>query len=192
MSKPDLILYADGARGIYIPQFFAESIRRDRVSGVSEEDLNTLALGDTEENEYYWDTWADVLDHAIVTDDAGVQYTLWQDGDLWLVPVGMAFCDRHERYFWPMDSEHGPEIQLSQSDDDDGTVTVYCDDPCAAEHDQSIEGSSWEAPRDMDIAYATISDRIGLVVDLESQGYRVDASEYCEPGEDDLARWSER
>lgn len=79
------ILYADSARGIYIPQHFAESIKRDSVTGVSEEDWVILETGP--DHEWYWDTWSDVEDSAIVTDpESGTVYRLMQDGDLWLVP----------------------------------------------------------------------------------------------------------
>ena len=76
--------YADSARGIYIPQFFAESIKRECVSGVSEEDWNILESGP--DHEQYWDAWTDVLDNAELTDSSGVVWTLYQDGDLWLIP----------------------------------------------------------------------------------------------------------
>lgn len=80
-------------------------------------------------------------------------------------------------------------ISLSQSDDDDGMVTVYCEDQERAREDQSIEGSHWECPRDMSVAYATIMDRPGLVADLEKAGYEVDDSDYSKPDEADLAYW---
>lgn len=85
-KMPEEILYADSARGIYIPQHFAESVDRSKLSGVSKGDLNTL-LGEPDQD-YYWDTWASVCDDAILTDSNGQQWTLYQDGDLWLVPLG--------------------------------------------------------------------------------------------------------
>lgn len=83
------ILYADSARGVYIPQHFAESIKRECVTGVSDEDWNMLALDPNDENtpEYYWDVWNDVEQNARITcPNTGIVYTLYQDGDLWLVP----------------------------------------------------------------------------------------------------------
>jgi hypothetical protein len=80
------ILYADSARGIYIPQYFAESIRRDCVSGVTQEEWDILS-GEPD-SESYWDVWNDVECRAIVTaPDTGIRYRLYQDGDLWLVPA---------------------------------------------------------------------------------------------------------
>jgi hypothetical protein len=84
------ILYADGARGVYIPQYFAESIRRECVEGVSQDDWDILMQDPNSDDcpTWYWDTWASVEQSAIVTDPSnGIAYRLYQDGDLWLVPV---------------------------------------------------------------------------------------------------------
>ena len=81
------ICYADSARGVYIPQFFAESVNRFTISCWSDwiADLDTLCEGP--EQESYWDTWSDMLDRLRLTDpDSGIEYSLYQDGDLWLVP----------------------------------------------------------------------------------------------------------
>jgi len=80
------ILYADSAHGVYIPQYFAESIKRECVSGVDPFDLDSLAMG-PDECEHYWDTWHHVESNAVVTDSDGNQFYLYQDGDLWLIPV---------------------------------------------------------------------------------------------------------
>ena len=80
------ILYASDRHGIYIPQYFAESVNRDRLSGVPDSDLDALALG-PDSCDYYWDIWHDVECNAIVTDSDGTTFSLYQDGDLWLVPT---------------------------------------------------------------------------------------------------------
>jgi len=80
------ILYADSARGIYIPQHFAESINSDCLSGVDLDDLYLLKYGGPDHGDY-WDAWCSVLDNAIVTDSNGDTFNLYQDGDLWLVPT---------------------------------------------------------------------------------------------------------
>ena len=84
------ILYADSARGVYIPQHFAESIKRECVQGVTQEQWDILAHDPNADDcpEWYWDTWDSVTQSAIVTDPSnGIAYALYQDGDLWLVPV---------------------------------------------------------------------------------------------------------
>jgi len=76
-------LYADGNRGIYIPQHFAESVHRGYVTGVSDEDWKTLEEGP--DAEWYWDAWNNVLSNAKITAPDGREGYLWQDGDLWVI-----------------------------------------------------------------------------------------------------------
>jgi hypothetical protein len=76
-------LYADGNRGIYIPQHFAESVHREYVTGVSDEDWKTLEEGP--DAEWYWDAWNNVLSNAKITAPDGREGYLWQDGDLWVI-----------------------------------------------------------------------------------------------------------
>lgn len=77
-------LYADANRGVYIPQYFAQSIRRDLVTGVEPEDWLTLEAGP--DTEWYWETWAHVLDHASIDNPKGGPHGfLHQSGDLWIV-----------------------------------------------------------------------------------------------------------
>jgi hypothetical protein len=112
----EALLYADGARGIYIPQYFATSIHRNAVTGVTSEDLDLLA-GDPDQ-EWYWETWADVLDNAVVTDTVtGIVYHLYQDGDLWLIPDDMVWDDETE-FFKDADGTNGQDRE-SYSDNQD-------------------------------------------------------------------------
>lgn len=75
--------FADSARGIYIPQHFAESVNVDMLSGVDSADMDILRAGPDHEN--YWDSWQDVLDSAELTDSDGNVWILHQDGDLWVI-----------------------------------------------------------------------------------------------------------
>lgn len=74
------------------------------------------------------------------------------------------------------------KIKLDNLDGEDGMVTITCDDRQAAIDDQSIEGSLWEAPSDMNVAYAVVCDRPSLTADLEKEGYELDVDEYSPPG----------
>ena len=85
------ILYADSARGQYIPQHFAESIKREYVTGVTSEQFDILESGP--DHESYWEVWCEIEQSAIVTDSAGQSFALYQDGDLWLVPVEWSPAD---------------------------------------------------------------------------------------------------
>jgi hypothetical protein len=86
----DSFLFLDSHHGTYIPQLFIEQIRPECLSGVSDEDIAILKAG--HDHEDYWEAWHSVLDHAIVTNVHGgiphknARFTLYQDGDLWLVP----------------------------------------------------------------------------------------------------------
>lgn len=84
-EMPDRFVYADSARGIYIPQYFAESVDRDKCN-ISHETLDYLMKGP--DQEFYWDIWAEVLDSCVLTDSNGQQWKLYQDGDLFCVPAG--------------------------------------------------------------------------------------------------------
>ena len=79
-------LFLNDARGIFIPQNWAEIIKRDCVEGVSEEDYAILLKGPNEEDSLYWETWDCVLQNAKVTvPDTGRKGCFYQNGDLWLI-----------------------------------------------------------------------------------------------------------
>jgi hypothetical protein len=84
MDLSNAELFLSDARGIYIPRDFAECVRHGLVGNVTAEDWDILQAGP--EHELYWETWADMLDHAII-DDGNRKFMLYQDGDLWLIPL---------------------------------------------------------------------------------------------------------
>jgi hypothetical protein len=82
----DAILLLSDARGIYIPRDFIREVLPECLSGVSDWARATLADGPDAEG--YWDAWSDVCDKARVTDPkSGTVYTVYQDGDCWLIPT---------------------------------------------------------------------------------------------------------
>lgn len=81
-QDPAVILFCSDSSGIYIPQRFAEEIKRECLFNVSDEDLADLS---DPNNEWYWDTWDRVTNNAIIKNSQGDDYILWQDGDLWLL-----------------------------------------------------------------------------------------------------------
>lgn len=85
-------IFADSSRGQYIPQYFGESVLVRCLSGVSADDLETLKAGP--DAEFYWDVWASVLDNARLTDDSGHVWSIYQDGDLFIIRDD---CPEHER-----------------------------------------------------------------------------------------------
>jgi hypothetical protein len=80
----DAELFLNDSRGIYLPRDFAESVRFELVTGINANDWDVLLAGP--EHELYWDVWSDCLDDVVI-DDGNRKFRLYQDGDLWLVPV---------------------------------------------------------------------------------------------------------
>lgn len=76
-----VVLFVDGAYGVYVPETFAVMIAPSEWDGISQEDLLTLQL--REFGDDYWDTWDTVLENATYTDTDGNVFRLHQDGDLW-------------------------------------------------------------------------------------------------------------
>ena len=105
MLKPEMLLWLSDARGQYIPRDFASSFvdRTKHVTGVDDETWSILEAGP--DHESYWDAWTDVCDNAKIADERGNVYSIWQDGDCWLVPVGMEWDDKDNCFRWPEEDE---------------------------------------------------------------------------------------
>lgn len=74
-----LELLVDSHHGQYVPQVFAETIKRELFPSITDEDWAILEAGP--DHESHWDVWDDITMTAETSD--GV--SLWQDGDLWAV-----------------------------------------------------------------------------------------------------------
>ncbi len=86
------LIFSD-ARGVYIPRDFAREMKRDCVANVTHENWEVLEAGP--EHEWYWETWNDVEQRAVVTaPEDGCEYTIYQDGDCWLVEKGAEYNER--------------------------------------------------------------------------------------------------
>jgi hypothetical protein len=72
-------LLVNDSYGIYIPSEFAKRYGQF----LTQEQRNDLSDPD---NEFYWDTWDDVLLSVKITID-GKEFSLYQEGDLWAIPV---------------------------------------------------------------------------------------------------------
>lgn len=81
--------------------------------------------------------------------------------------------------FWELVEKAPFRIKLDNLDDREGCVMVWADSKILAVHDQSIAGCRWEAPGDMDGAYAMPGDYPGLLEELKKENYEIDDSEYC-------------
>lgn len=113
--QPEPLLWLDDHRGIYIPRDFAGSFadRAKSVSGVSDEDWAILEAGP--DHELYWDTWTEVEQDAVITDENGTEFTIYQEGACWLIPKGMEWSDSDDFFVWPSDYDDEEE-----DDTDDG------------------------------------------------------------------------
>jgi hypothetical protein len=96
------ILLITDAIGIYIPRNFATYFGEERsryVSNITDEDWKILETGP--DHEHYWDAWDGVCRDAVVKDLRGNKYLIYQDGDCWLIPIGMEWNDKTEQWIWP-------------------------------------------------------------------------------------------
>jgi hypothetical protein len=90
--NPNAELFLNDSRGVYIPRDFAECVQFSAVRGVSTDDFAILAIGP--DHKEYWEAWDTVLQNCtLVNQHTNVTYYLYQDGDLWIIPVGECFDD---------------------------------------------------------------------------------------------------
>ena len=78
----ETLCIVDGCFGIYVPQRFARNYD-PAAWGIKPEDAAILLAGPDED--YYWETWDDVLNYARHRDEKGQEWSLEQDGDLFAV-----------------------------------------------------------------------------------------------------------
>lgn len=84
----DATLIISDRFGIYVPQYFAESFGFDLLglNASYKEDYDCILKGPND-NEWYWEAWSNIFANATINDPNGKPHYLWQDGDLWAVPV---------------------------------------------------------------------------------------------------------
>lgn len=81
LTLSDAKLLISDSWGIYIPQLFA----RNFGSFICRDDETILIAGP--EHAEYWETWDYVLRNTVIKDDKGTRYNLFQDNDLWAIPI---------------------------------------------------------------------------------------------------------
>ncbi len=77
-----LLLLSD-TRGVYIPRDFISEYA-ENLNSV--ENIDFKALSDPY-NETYWDEWDSILNNRYLIATDGKVYSLYQDGDLWALPM---------------------------------------------------------------------------------------------------------
>ena len=77
--------------GIYIPQMYCNNIDQSIADEmhISMDDVRICQAGP--DHERYWDAWSTIECEAHWIDDNKVEWTLYQNGDLWEVPEGFTF-----------------------------------------------------------------------------------------------------
>jgi len=91
------VLFVDSAHGVYVPSVFFHNVGREYLVWDCDNEtrawiLQSCANGDPNVCEDYWEAWAraeEVL--KVKHPENGKLYTLYQDGDLWLVPVEKSY-----------------------------------------------------------------------------------------------------
>ena len=84
-------VFLNDAHGVYIPKLFCDDIEKSDCEkmGINWEDVKTCQDGP--DNEWYWESWDLILSDFTITDDQGIKWYLYQDGDLWCYPEGLEF-----------------------------------------------------------------------------------------------------
>lgn len=91
------IVLLDSRNGIYNPKLLAEMIINGILKVKNKKEIIKYIgdLGNTE-NEYYWDSYIQLLDNIIILDEYNNEFYITEnDCDLWLVPIGFDL----ENYF---------------------------------------------------------------------------------------------
>lgn len=94
-NQREPILLVDSHNGIYQPQILAEYIKEQNddiakqlFNSVKSDDLQCLLNGP--DDEFYWESYESIeIDAECLIN--GVVYTIYQNEDIWLAPVGYEF-----------------------------------------------------------------------------------------------------
>lgn len=87
--EPNLVL--SDSHGCYIPHLWCADVTEADAErlGLSWWDVQQCQAGP--DAEHYWEAWDGILRDCAMTDDNGVTWRLYQDGDLWEVAEGYEF-----------------------------------------------------------------------------------------------------
>lgn len=92
-----IILLLDSHRGTNIPYDFIKEFNLDLFEGIERSDVDIIQ--EAPAHEWYWDAWASIIDQASYTDLSGNKFTLWQDGDLFLICDDLMTDEEYEDFF---------------------------------------------------------------------------------------------
>lgn len=86
----DMQLAIDSHHGVYVPQFFVQQFDKYRISNIRKDVLDSLLNGP--DDEFYWESW-DVYLNSTFKDDNNVKHYIFQNEDLWFIPLGFNLPD---------------------------------------------------------------------------------------------------
>ena len=87
VNLENAILLISDRYGIYIPKRFAKSFKFEELDLIGDFRSEYDAIQAGPDSEWYWESWDMILDHAVISGPNGKQYRLYQDGDLWAIPL---------------------------------------------------------------------------------------------------------
>ena len=91
LLEPVLVL--SDSHGIYIPQMWCSDLDQDQAEKLGLNWRDVKQCQDGPDAEFYWEAWDCILSACEVTDDHGITWRLYQDGDLWEVADGYQWPD---------------------------------------------------------------------------------------------------
>lgn len=107
----DIFLAVDANRGIYAPQMFCklfgDNLKPSEGEYWEQQDVRaTVArlLGDGPDSEQYWEDWDAIHNSCTVTVE-GDDYFIYQDDDIWCIPVGWEWDEEGETWAAPEDED---------------------------------------------------------------------------------------
>ena len=94
-------IYLDDSRGQYIPRDFFQITKPECIRWHCDTEQKTWILDQCSDpdKEFYWDAWNDAEAYGHVTvinPETHIEYGLYQDGDLWLIPVDAEWPEEGE------------------------------------------------------------------------------------------------
>jgi phage terminase small subunit len=92
-KEPELLV--SDHHGIYIAQMFCKAYSA-YITNMAEvkEDFDTCLDGP--DNEFYWESWENLINNVQFTNDKGEKYTIGnigESGDLWAIPDGYEWTE---------------------------------------------------------------------------------------------------
>jgi hypothetical protein len=76
----------DSHHGVYVPQLFVQAFKGNPLFNWSDMNADLETIEDGPDNEFYWEEWDNLMSN-LHADIEGVRFCLYQEEDLFLVPI---------------------------------------------------------------------------------------------------------